>query len=220
MIDIETTGFSIYSDFMIHLALLEVVNSKPVGCTAVYVDWVTRGVFTEASLRQRLAYIKEQAAKRGKVIDFDFLRYQREKIDCMLVLKMLYELIGKAIESGYSLVGHNFVKFDANMLSSHYSKFYRANSPFNHIPLVDTGGLEKARQKRLIPEPGEAISQFSLRATNAGGKGIKWDLHDHCVRTYNLQQKTASLTEHDPADDCMKSHLVLETLADAIGWQP
>lgn len=222
--DIETTGFSIYDDFAVHLALLEVVSSRPVACTSVYLDWTTPKsgppMFTEDSLRYRLNVIKKRAAERGKTIHFDYPRYLREKVDAYVVLRQLYGVLDGAVRGGYSLVGHNFIKFDANMLTNHYEQLFKVGSPFNHLPLIDTGGLEKARQIQLFPEPGEPISKFSRRSANVVRKGVKWDLHEHCVVTYGLHEKTAALVEHDPADDCMKSHYVLETLADALGWRP
>ena len=204
--------------------MLEVVNSQVVGCTSVYLDWTTPklgpAMFTELSLRDRLRAISEQAAKRGKQLHFDYERYLREKIDAYAVLRQMYGVLDGAVRGSYAMVGHNFLKFDANMLTNHYEQLFKIPSPFNHLTLIDTGALEKARQMQIFPEPSEPISKFSRRAVNASRKGVKWDLHSHCVLVYGLAEKTASLVEHDPADDCMKTYYVLETFADAIGWKP
>jgi len=128
----------------------------------------------------------------------------------------LKALLGK----GVTLVGHNLLRFDTNVLDLSFKRYGIDLRLFCMSPIIDTGLIFKARNNRLKRTKTENIWEFGKRIAGLRVHG-KWNL-DFCLQHFGIEY-TRLL--HDSGEDCSLTRMLLQAMLDNnwledIGWDP
>jgi DNA polymerase III epsilon subunit-like protein len=122
--------------------------------------------------------------------------------------KQVLEAFSGYLQAYRTIVGFNFVRFDAAVMNRNLDRYSLPPIPFrsNHL-VIDVGIVVKASLMNQPRGSEEAIWDYTARMAKAHYKG-KWNL-DVCMEMFSI---AGSRDLHDAGDDCYRTHLLYEVL--------
>ena len=216
-LDIETSGVNSNEDLILQVGYCLVEEGKPVEQVSVVLNWPDSGLVEEDWLRDRLERTRKQiefakdGRATGKRYDFtyEFLQTGEPPV---ATLDSFHGLLMDLRRATYGFVAHNGYNFDGKMLASHFKNYLHKEWSFLDNELWDTGMIEKASQLNSVPHEGDTLRSFSARVAAGRFKGVFWNLGEHCVKKYALDQKhgIGTMKNCDAGFDAWLDHLLFE----------
>lgn len=212
VLDVETSGLDVKRDYIVqfgHLVVENRVARKPV---ETVLDWTRCDKASHGDVRQRLAEMEHYFKTRQREAKFSFAGIAREGVDPVEVLRIYHELFKQHQDAGCFFLTHNGIRYDTQIVASHFKRFLGVDFTFDPSCMIDTGLLEKASQLNLLKHPSETLGQFYRHVANEYGKGVYWALDSHCVPKYKLVEKYGldMRNAHCAGFDCYATHLLME----------
>lgn len=219
-VDVETSGLSTARDYIIQIGHCAVRNGEIVDRRGFYLDW-RRGPVDKAVvewIKQRVGITELNMLGRGarRPIGWDLLcREGGDPIEILSLYRDWFRDLGQT-----PIVMHNAWGYDAKIIGGHFLQFLPPpDFWFDESVVIDTGAILRASQTGVLPQAGESLAQFCVRACHSGPKGSKWSLYEFAVPFFELQ-KVAGFDQtgaHDAAHDSWVTTLVFQELIARAG---
>ena len=216
VLDTETTGFDRERDLITEWGHVIVRDRKVVNKINLVINWYDHPSIPEKWLTSRLNQVARGMANQGKTYRVTPELMRDEGVSPEKVLPWLQELMEQVYADKGWLVSHNGVKFDFEMLDSHFQQDLGCPLRVNPDRVIDTGCIEKASQ--LLSQSdnarmklGETLKDYFLRIGNWRAAGVFWNI-EHCYNKYDLDKVYEGSTEdlHTAGEDAFVVHLLLE----------
>lgn len=211
--DVETTGLDVNRDYISQFGHMIVENRVPHKPMATLLDWTRYGRVNHGHVRERLLSVEYDFRKTGRCYRFDYDILAQYGADPEAVLEIYYDMFKDHQDAGGFFLTHNGIRYDTQIVASHFHRYLDTDFWFNPNQVVDTGLLEKALQLNMLPEPGETMPSYYWRVSELKAPGVYWSLSDHCVGKYRLDERFRlnMAGAHTSDFDCYVTHLLMET---------
>ena len=228
VLDLETTGVEPRTGYIWQIGFYPVINcvakheygmaiqlkqSEYIAKTAKFeIDRRTEKLAAEAMAAGR--DVKENFYKQAESQFVDLLSSGVEPAEG---LALAAETIRACVDSGYYLVGQNFVKFDIPFLVW-ACKSIVISLEFPKRNLIDTGMLIKAGKLKRRMLDRETPSAFYSRIAGQRARGCYYALERFAIPAYHLDTRHGVDTTktHDAGYDCWITALLLQELVDQV----
>lgn len=213
VLDLETSGFG-HDDLILEAGYCLVQCRKPVHQGSVLLNWTdpTLGI-DQDWLQDQIARIQRAMAEKGRCWSVTYERLRDEGQPVHEALDLYVGPIEEQLEDQGRLVGHNIWNFDLQRLVNHARHWLRRPLQITAPQVLDTGIIEIARGKKMLPTPGGSVSDWYSEVYRFRGQ-VKWSLSEHCWDIYGLREKYAldATQAHGGEYDCWSTHLLLERM--------
>jgi len=222
--DLETTGFKFSwdksdpgetqcgDDLIVELGFCAVKNGQAEYYQGHILDWTRNPYVEEAFLRHKLDSCREHMARQGRTYRFDYETLREHGKDPVQVLDWYRRRLLKARQEGNLFVGHNICNFDARVFAQGTEEWLGKRFDFQENEILDTAAIEKASQVGMAPLPEESMMRYFKRVMATPWADCKYNLDNHCVQKYRLEEKYEldSEQDHTAGYDAMLTHLLIE----------
>lgn len=210
--DLETTGFKADDDLIVELGNCQVQDGQGPLYEGDVLNWFESDMVDDDWLEDKLETCRASMERAGRVYTMTPDRMQSEGNTPEIVLEKYVSLIEAAKEKKQQIVGHNIVKFDAKRFAQATEEWLGKRCEIPPELCFDTAAVEKASQLELEPDPSEPLHKYFKRILEYPVAGVRYNLDDHCVNKYKLQEKYDLPMEeaHTAGFDACLCHLLLE----------
>lgn len=215
VLDTETTGFSLDQDLIVEWGHVLVRDQKVVNKINLVINWYDHPTIPKDWLTRRLDTVAKSMRSQGKSYRITPELMQEEGVSPGKAIPWLYDLLDQIYTDEGWVVSHNGVKFDFDMLDSHFRQDLGEQLHINPERVIDTGCIEKASQllpdTRALMNTGETLQEYFVRMANWRAAGVLWNIH-HCYNKYGLDKlyHGDESTLHTAGEDAYVVHLLLE----------
>jgi len=210
-IDLETSGLHAGRDRILQIGLTIVENKQPRQYTLAHKPELGTVPYLSYYMSVDPAIVTPKITEINRITPEMISQYG---IPQEQVLPLILSTLETCRDNGYTLVGHNFIRFDLPFLEAEMRMLGYTIENLK-MPLVDTGMIVKALQ--LPVEPTIPMSSWFRQIAELRAKGIYYALDRTCVPTFDLTQYGANVSAaHDAGYDCWVTHLLLNHLADEV----
>jgi len=213
-LDIETSGFSTASDFILSIGHVIVADGVVVDCLEFLLNWFDVDGVDGRELARRIKSSSDYMEKQGKRFHITPQLLQQRGVNPIPVITEYAQLLNQHLAQGGKLVMHNGIFFDWPRLEFHARTWGKVTLSEPRNAIFDTAMLEKASMAASIPNlTNLSIEAWSRRIYAMKLAGVKWDLHNHCATKYNLLSKANSLDpshQHSALYDAFLTHLLFQ----------
>lgn len=215
VIDTETTGFNRKTDLITEWGHTLVRNRKVENKINLVINWYDHPSIPEEWLTDSLNEVRRAMANQGKTYRVTPEIMREEGVSPAKVIPWLHDLMDHTYKTEGWIVSHNGVKFDFEMLDSHFQQDLGEPFRVHADRVVDTGCIEKASQLMYSPNArmknGETLRDYFLRIGNWRAAGVFWNI-EHCFNKYDLAD-SYNIDEsklHTAGEDSYAVHCLLE----------
>lgn len=219
--DIETTGLEKTKDLILEFGYCFVVAKQVVEKKSFICNWLDYEHFDPEDVLFLLKEHQAYCEKNKQEVFFTADVLEKEGVHPSLFFSEIRQVFERIRQQTEFIAGHNVYRFDIPFL---VHSFFLYSSPFSFSPfsILDTAYLEKANQAlsnvNVVPKEKDTIEDYFLRLGSLQLYGIKYNLHDHCVRKYQLEKYylESSLAGHRALTDSLLCHGLMEAYRQ--GW--